>query len=87
VRGDPVTVVLNGKTVVEGVPLPGLPAEGPIGLQRRERPVFRPAQPDAIPQHCDQGTVKHDIACEPRRQARLLLQQIQEFAATAALLT
>ncbi len=37
VRGDRVTVVLNGKTVVESVPLPGLPAEGPIGLQHHGR--------------------------------------------------
>ena len=28
-----VTVVLNGKTVVENAQLPGVPADGPIGLQ------------------------------------------------------
>jgi hypothetical protein len=33
IRGDRVTVVLNGKTVVENAQLPGVPAEGPIGLQ------------------------------------------------------
>ena len=33
VKGDRVTVVLNGKTVVENAQLPGLPAEGPIALQ------------------------------------------------------
>jgi hypothetical protein len=33
VRGDRVTVVLNGKTVVENAQLPGLPPEGPIALQ------------------------------------------------------
>jgi hypothetical protein len=32
-RGDRVTVVLNGKTVVENAQLPGVPEEGPIGLQ------------------------------------------------------
>jgi hypothetical protein len=32
-RGDRVTVVLNGKTVVENAQLPGVPAEGRIGLQ------------------------------------------------------
>jgi hypothetical protein len=33
VRGDLLTVVLNGETVIENAPLPGLPARGPIGLQ------------------------------------------------------
>lgn len=33
VRGDLLTVVLNGETVIEKAPLPGLPARGPIGLQ------------------------------------------------------
>jgi hypothetical protein len=33
VRGDIVTVVLNGKTVIDGARLPGLPAKGRIGLQ------------------------------------------------------
>lgn len=33
VRGDRLTVVLNGETVIENAPLPGLPARGPIGLQ------------------------------------------------------
>lgn len=32
-RGDRVTVVLNGKTVIENAQLPGIPARGPIGLQ------------------------------------------------------
>jgi hypothetical protein len=32
-RGDRLTVVLNGETVIENAPLPGLPARGPIGLQ------------------------------------------------------
>ena len=32
-RGQDVTVVLNGKTVIENCPLPGIPARGPIGLQ------------------------------------------------------
>ncbi len=32
-KGDRLTVVLNGKTVIENAQLPGAPAEGPIGLQ------------------------------------------------------
>jgi hypothetical protein len=32
-RGDRVTVVLNGKTVIENAQLPGIAAKGPIGLQ------------------------------------------------------
>lgn len=32
-QGDRLTVVLNGETVIENAPLPGLPARGPIGLQ------------------------------------------------------
>lgn len=32
-KGDRVTVVLNGKTVVENAQLPGVPQEGPVGLQ------------------------------------------------------
>ena len=32
-RGDRLTVVLNGKTVIENAQLPGVPARGPIGLQ------------------------------------------------------
>lgn len=33
VRGQSVTVVLNGKKVIDAVPIPHLPPEGPIGLQ------------------------------------------------------
>jgi hypothetical protein len=32
-RGDRLTVVLNGKTVIEKAELPGVPARGPIMLQ------------------------------------------------------
>ena len=32
-RGDRVTVVLNGVTVIEDAMLPDVPAQGPIGLQ------------------------------------------------------
>jgi hypothetical protein len=32
-RGDRLTVVLNGQTVIENAQLPGVPAKGPIGLQ------------------------------------------------------
>ena len=31
--GDRLTVKLNGKTVIENAQLPGIPTEGPIGLQ------------------------------------------------------
>lgn len=33
VRGEYLTVVLNGQTVIDGAHLPGLPAKGQIGLQ------------------------------------------------------
>ncbi|MEK7408127.1 MAG: DUF1080 domain-containing protein [Acidobacteriota bacterium] len=36
-RGERVTVVLNGKTVIENAPLPGVPVEGPVGLQHHGR--------------------------------------------------
>ena len=32
-KGDRLTVVLNGKTVIENAQLPGVPADGPIALQ------------------------------------------------------
>jgi hypothetical protein len=32
-RGDRLTVVLNGMTVIENAQLPGIPARGPVGLQ------------------------------------------------------
>ncbi|HEV8129969.1 MAG TPA: DUF1080 domain-containing protein [Acidobacteriota bacterium] len=32
-NGDRLTVVLNGKTVIENAQLPGVPPQGPIGLQ------------------------------------------------------
>jgi len=32
-QGERLSVVLNGKTVIDNTRLPGLPAEGPIGLQ------------------------------------------------------
>ncbi|MHC4074782.1 MAG: 3-keto-disaccharide hydrolase, partial [Planctomycetota bacterium] len=32
-KGDRVTVVLNGKTVVKNAQLPGVAAKGPVGLQ------------------------------------------------------
>jgi hypothetical protein len=33
VKGDRLSVELNGKTVIENAQLPGLPAKGPVGLQ------------------------------------------------------
>ena len=38
-KKDRVTVVLNGQTVIDHVPLPGIPARGPIGLQHHGDPV------------------------------------------------
>lgn len=38
-KKDRMTVVLNGKTVIEDTELPGLPARGPIGLQHHGDPV------------------------------------------------
>ncbi len=47
-RGERVTVVLNGKTVIDNATLPGLPPRGPIGLQHhggfnRKTGKFSPA--------------------------------------------
>ncbi len=38
-RKDRLTVVLNGKTVIDDTQMPGLPARGPIGLQHHGDPV------------------------------------------------
>jgi hypothetical protein len=38
-RGDRLTVVLNDKAVIENAQLPGIPAEGPIGLQHHGDPI------------------------------------------------
>jgi len=38
-KGDRLTVVLNGKTVIESARLPALPARGPIGLQHHGDPI------------------------------------------------
>ncbi|MCA9285145.1 MAG: DUF1080 domain-containing protein, partial [Phycisphaerales bacterium] len=38
-KGDQLTVVLNGRTVIENAVLPGVPAEGPIGLQHHGDPI------------------------------------------------
>jgi hypothetical protein len=32
-KGDRLTVSLNGRVVIDNAELPGIPAEGPIGLQ------------------------------------------------------
>jgi len=39
VRGDRLTVVLNGQTVVENAQLPGNPRRGAIGLQHHGDPI------------------------------------------------
>ena len=38
-RGDRVTIVLNGQTVIENAQLPGIPARGPIALQHHGDPI------------------------------------------------
>jgi hypothetical protein len=38
-KGDRLTVVLNGETVIEGARLPGIAASGPIALQHHTDPV------------------------------------------------
>ncbi len=38
-KGDRLTVVLNGKTVIENAQLPGVAAEGPIALQAHGSPI------------------------------------------------
>jgi hypothetical protein len=38
-RGEEVTVVLNGKTVIDACALPGVPGEGPIALQHHGDPI------------------------------------------------
>ncbi len=38
-KGDRVTVQLNGKTVIDGAELPGVAARGPIGLQDHGDPI------------------------------------------------
>jgi 3-keto-disaccharide hydrolase len=38
-KKDRVTVILNGQTVIDQVPLPGIPERGPIGLQHHGDPV------------------------------------------------
>jgi hypothetical protein len=35
-KGDRLTVSLNGKAVIENAQLPGVPAEGPIALQKHD---------------------------------------------------
>jgi hypothetical protein len=37
--GDTVTVVLNGKTVIDKARLPGIPEKGPIALQHHGDPI------------------------------------------------
>ncbi len=58
-KGDRLTVVLNGVTVIENAQLPGVPAKGPIGLQHHGaeegRRLDRPAVARPVPERLDQG--------------------------------
>jgi hypothetical protein len=53
--GDRLSVNLNGRQVVDGATLPGVPARGPIGLQDHGSPLefanlyIRPLKPDGSP--------------------------------------
>ena len=38
-KGERLTVILNGITVIENALLPGVPEEGPIGLQHHGDPI------------------------------------------------
>src|SRR5205814_1747313 len=38
-RGDRVTVVLNGERVIDQAPLPKVPVRGPLGLQNHGDPI------------------------------------------------
>jgi hypothetical protein len=38
-KGDRLTVVLNGQLVIDNAQLPGIPARGPIGLQDHGDPL------------------------------------------------
>jgi hypothetical protein len=38
-KGDRLTVVLNGQTIIENAQLPGVPARGPIALQHHGDPI------------------------------------------------
>ena len=40
-KGERITVVLNGTTVIDDARLPGVPAKGPIGLQHPGNPLTR----------------------------------------------
>ena len=52
-QGDRLTVILNGRTVIENAQLPGVPRRGPIGLQHHGAPIefanlfVRDLKPDA----------------------------------------
>ena len=54
-RGDMLTVVLNGQTIIENATLPGVPISGPIGLQSHGNEVeftnllVRPVPIDPFP--------------------------------------
>ena len=39
IKGEILTVVLNGQTVIDQARLPGVPAKGPIGLQHPGKPL------------------------------------------------
>jgi UPF0288 family protein (methanogenesis marker protein 3) len=38
-KGDRLTVELNGETVIENAQLPGVPEEGPVGLQHHGQAI------------------------------------------------
>ena len=68
-KGDRLTVVLNGTTVIEDAELPGIPDKGPIALAAPRRlpgrQVPRSAQPRPVPQHPDQAAPEDGHALGP----------------------
>jgi hypothetical protein len=66
-KGDRLTVVLNGKKVIDQARLPGVPARGPIGLQHhgsRENGVgVAPPAPSS-----SSGTSSSRRSTEPSRR-------------------
>ena len=85
-KGDRLTVVLNGVTVLENAQLPGVPAQGPdrppAPRPEEGRRLDRPALARPVPQHLDQGAevaaaatgapVPHDAAGRLRGLAQNL---------------
>ena len=66
-KGDRLTVVLNGKTVIENAELPGIPDRGPIALQHhggfKDGKYLGPPSLVQFREHPDQAAV--DVEADP----------------------